>query len=57
MPKLASEHAGTEEETMGAALVSQQEVLFVFVKGEYLYRSRQVKLFKNKTLLLAVWEY
>ena len=32
MPKLASEQAGTKEETKGAALASQQEVLFVFVK-------------------------
>jgi hypothetical protein len=32
LPKLASEQAGTEEETKGAALASQQEVLFVFVK-------------------------
>ena len=35
MPKLASEQADTEEETKGAALASQQEVLFVFVKGLY----------------------
>ena len=33
MPKLASEHVGTGEETKGAALASRQEVLFVFVKG------------------------
>ena len=32
LPKLASEQASTEEETKGAALASQQEVLFVFVK-------------------------
>ena len=32
MPKLASEQADTGEETKGAALASQQEVLFVFVK-------------------------
>ena len=35
LPKLASEQTGTEEETKGAALASQQEVLFVFVKGSY----------------------
>jgi hypothetical protein len=32
LPKLASEQAGSGEETKGAALASQQEVLFVFVK-------------------------
>jgi hypothetical protein len=32
LPKLASEQAGTEEETKGAALASQQEVFLVFVK-------------------------
>jgi len=32
LPKLASEQAGTEEETKGAALASQQGVFFVFVK-------------------------
>jgi hypothetical protein len=33
LPKLASEQAGTGEETKGAALASQQEVFMVFVKG------------------------
>ena len=32
LPKLASKQAGTEEETKGAALASQQGVFFVFVK-------------------------
>jgi hypothetical protein len=33
MPKLATEHAGTGEETKGAAIASQQGFSFVFVKG------------------------
>ena len=32
LPKLASEHADPEEETKGATLASQQEVLLVLVK-------------------------
>ena len=36
LPKLASEQADTGEETKGAARASQQEVLFVFVKGSCL---------------------
>ena len=39
MPKLASEQAGTGEETKGAALASQQEVFLVLVKGIFVLLS------------------